>query len=434
MLLLPRPALFAAVSTPPSPASTPTAAPKRSLGALLVTYTFSSLADGVYFVALPWLALELIGSAAALGGVLALAALPRTAFMVIGGAWADRFAPQRLLAASSAASALVTGLLAAAASGWLSTPAPWMLYTAAALLGVVDAVAYPAASALVPRLVASERLHRVNGMMGVLLQVATFLGPAAAAGALAWGGSAAALVLSAALSLVAVGTALVIRVPSVSASGYPDEETPEASSGGTLRAIVEGFRFVRRRPVVFAVIVLMAGLNLGLAGPIIVGGAVLAEVRYGGAGVFGAIVSAWGAGGLVGSLVASVRAPASPVAWTVALSGVLGVAMGLWALPMPLFALLAVTAAMGLADGWLEVHAYTWIQQQTPLAMQGRVMALTMLALVGVEPVSHVVGGVLAETSLSGLFVGGATLTIVATIVAGLVIARQVRTARRQTR
>ncbi|MEL6771923.1 MAG: MFS transporter [Bacteroidota bacterium] len=418
-------------STPP-PLPDPPAAPKRSVGALLVTYTLSSLADGVYFVALPWLALELIGSAAALGGVLALAALPRTAFMVVGGAWADRFAPQRLLAASSAASALVTGLLAAAAAGWLSTPAPWMLYVAAALLGVVDAVAYPAASALVPRLVASERLHRINGVMGVLLQVATFVGPAAAAGALAWGGSGAALLLSAALSIAAVAAALVIRVDPVDAeSGYPDEEPSDAASTGTFRAIADGFAFVRSRPVVFAVIVLMAGLNLGLAGPIIVGGAVLAELRYGGAEVFGAIVSAWGAGGLIGSLVASWRAPASPVAWTVALSGVLGVAMGLWALPMPLVALLAVTAAMGLADGWLEVHAYTWIQQQTPLAMQGRVMSLTMLALVGVEPVSHLVGGVLAETSLPSLFLGGAALTLVATVVAGLVIARHTRTARR---
>ncbi|MEM6783453.1 MAG: MFS transporter [Bacteroidota bacterium] len=428
------------MSAPPPSTHRPPATPKRSLGALLVTYTFSSLADGVYFVALPWLTLELIGSAAALGGVLALAALPRAAFMIIGGAWADRFAPQRLLAASSAASAVVTGLLAAAAAGWLSTPAPWMLYAAASLLGIVDAVAYPAASALVPRLVASERLHRINGVMGVLLQVATFVGPAAAAGALAWGGSSAALLVSAVLSVVAVAAALVIRVPAGGpASDYPEAEAPEVEasgerSGGTLRAVAQGFRFVRQRPVVFAVVVLMAGLNLGLAGPIIVGGAVLAELRYGGAEVFGAIVSAWGAGGLVGSLVASWRAPASPVAWTVVLSGVLGVAMGLWALPMPLVALLAVTAAMGLADGWLEVHAYTWIQQQTPLAMQGRVMSLTMLALVGMEPVSHVIAGGLAETSLTGLFLGGATLTLGATVVTGFVIVRQVRVADRQMR
>ena len=238
------------------------------------------------------------------------------------------------------------------------------------------------------------------------------------------------MLLSAALSIAAVAAALVIRVDPVDAeSGYPDEEPSDAASTGTLRAIADGFVFVRRRPVVFAVIVLMAGLNLGLAGPIIVGGAVLAEMRYGGAEVFGAIVSAWGAGGLIGSLVASWRAPASPVAWTVALTAVLGIAMALWALPMPLVALLAVTAAMGLADGWLEVHAYTWIQQQTPLAMQGRVMSLTMLALVGVEPVSHLVCSVLAETSLPGLFLGGAALTLVATGVAGLVIARHTQTA-----
>ncbi|MEM8558739.1 MAG: MFS transporter [Bacteroidota bacterium] len=412
----------------PSP---PDSAPstRRGLAALGVAHTLSALADGIYFVALPWLTLEWTGSSAALGGVLALAALPRTLFMVVGGAWADRFAPRWLLAGSSLASATVTALLAAAAMGWFGTPDAWVLYVAAAALGFVDAVAYPAASALVPRLVAPERLHRFNALLGALLQGAIFAGPAAAAGLLAWGGSAPTLAASAAISVLAMGAALAI--PRVSLSGSETGSEAEASddhSAGTFDAIREGWVFVRRRPALLALIVLMGALNLALAGPIIVGGAILAEARFGGPEVFGLIVAAWGAGGLGGSVLASLGTPRHVVGWMLAACALLALGMAAWALPLALGAVLAVTAGLGLVDSWLEIHANTWIQRQTPLALQGRVMGLAMLVLVGLEPLSHVIAGGLVGWSLEGTFLLGATLTALATGVAAWVMRRAQRT------
>src|SRR5919106_3360853 len=75
--------------------------------------TVSVLGDQFHFVALAWLALQLTGSGLALGTVLMTAAIPRAAFMLIGGAFSDRFSPRTLMLASNAIRAVLVGVLAA---------------------------------------------------------------------------------------------------------------------------------------------------------------------------------------------------------------------------------------------------------------------------------------------------------------------------------
>ena len=50
--------------------------------------TLSSIGDQFYFVALPWLILQLTGSSVVLGTVTMTAAIPRAALMLVGGALA----------------------------------------------------------------------------------------------------------------------------------------------------------------------------------------------------------------------------------------------------------------------------------------------------------------------------------------------------------
>jgi len=78
----------------------------------------SLLGDQFYFIALPWLVLELTGSAAVLGLVLALQGIPRVACMLVGGAVTDRLSPRRVMTGSNAARlALVSLLVALVLSG-----------------------------------------------------------------------------------------------------------------------------------------------------------------------------------------------------------------------------------------------------------------------------------------------------------------------------
>lgn len=53
----------------------------------------SLIGDQFAMIAMPWLVLWLTDDPLALGTVLALAGIPRAAFMLIGGAIVDRFSP-----------------------------------------------------------------------------------------------------------------------------------------------------------------------------------------------------------------------------------------------------------------------------------------------------------------------------------------------------
>ena len=122
----------------------------------------SLLGDQFYFIALPWLVLELTGSATVLGLVLALQGIPRAAFMLVGGAVTDRLSPRRVMIGSNVARLALVALLAALVlSGVVST---WMLLVIALAYGVADGFFFPAQSAIVPQLAVTDQLSAANAV------------------------------------------------------------------------------------------------------------------------------------------------------------------------------------------------------------------------------------------------------------------------------
>src|SRR3954468_2519924 len=74
--------------------------------------TVSLIGDQFYLVALPWLVLELTGSGLAVGTMLMVAAVPRAVLMLMGGALSDRFAPRRILLATTWIRMVLVGTVA----------------------------------------------------------------------------------------------------------------------------------------------------------------------------------------------------------------------------------------------------------------------------------------------------------------------------------
>src|SRR5215470_10467588 len=83
----------------------------RNFRLLWIGEGISLLGDQFYLIALPWLVLQLTGSALALGTILALASIPRAIFMLIGGAFVDRYSPRSVMIWSNAARFVLTGAL-----------------------------------------------------------------------------------------------------------------------------------------------------------------------------------------------------------------------------------------------------------------------------------------------------------------------------------
>ena len=74
--------------------------------------TISAIGDQFTLVALPWLVLQITGDPAQLGLVLAVMALPRAVFMLVGGAMVDRMSARCVLLNARAVNAVLIGLLA----------------------------------------------------------------------------------------------------------------------------------------------------------------------------------------------------------------------------------------------------------------------------------------------------------------------------------
>src|SRR5215210_6659884 len=267
----------------------------------------SMLADQAFLVALTWLVLQVAGPGAGLGAVLAVASVPGTVLTPLGGVLSDRFSPARLMIFASAGRALLLALLAAL----ILTDATrlWHVYLLAGGLSALDALYYPASMAIVPSLVDRERLGAANALAQGVEQISSILGPALAGVMISLLGLGASFGANALLFLIATAMfAAMARIANRTSGGVrtvPNaEHVRDAGWIGAVADLREGARYAWGDPVIRAIMLILAGTNLAMVGPLYVGGATLAEARLGGAGAFATLVAFAGAGSLAGAAAA----------------------------------------------------------------------------------------------------------------------------------
>jgi len=93
---------------------------------LLSGAALSMLGDQFTLIALPWLVLKMTGDTFALGTALALTGVPRALFMLIGGAFVDRYSPKRVLMLTKYVNTVLLALLAVLVL--TSRMSIWMVY------------------------------------------------------------------------------------------------------------------------------------------------------------------------------------------------------------------------------------------------------------------------------------------------------------------
>jgi MFS family permease len=378
----------------------------------------SLLGDQFYFIALPWLILQLSAGTVVLGGVLAVQGVTRAAFMLVGGAVTDRLSPRRVMIGSNVARLAVVGLLAALVLA--GDVRVWALFALVAAYGVADGFFFPAQTAIVPQLATVEQLPAANAVIQGLDQVAQFVGPVLAGvliasfvgGRLGLAGVGAALVVDAATFAVSVALLLLMRVDAKEPGAGGAAEVGEPAPG-LWTSIHEGLAYMWSDPLLRLLLLLVLAVNFFAVGPLLVGVPVLAHERLAGAQAYGAVMSAFGGGSLAGLAVAG-AAPRPPARLTghvlLSVCAVFGVGMAVLGFAHSLPAALAPSALMGFAAGYLMVSFFTWIQARTPQRFMGRMMSLIIFASVGLVPVSQALSGLVAGRSVGALFLGAAAL------------------------
>ncbi|MFJ4474009.1 MFS transporter [Streptomyces xanthochromogenes] len=380
---------------------------------LIVGQGLAAVVDALFLIWLTLFVLKLSEPGMTTGFVLVAVALPRAALLLPAGVLVDRVGPARI--AAGAAWLRVAVLLALGALITLTSPSVATVALLAGLLGAADAAYFPAALALLPAVVPTEKLARVNALVQGAESGGDLVGPAVAAGVIAVVGFDATLGGIAALAaLAAVALSLPIRAvrrgERVGDAAGPDEVDGERVS--TARALGAGLRYAWREPVVRGMLAAIALINITVVGPVLVGGAVLADQRLGGAGSLGIVLSGFGAGSLAGSLVAGWRPPARR-GWTV-VGGVAAIGAGMAGLAAvtDVVAATGVVSLIGLGSAFLGVVVVATLQERVPERLLGRVLSLVVLATVAFDPFSYLLAGVLVPFGTTTLFLvcGGAVL------------------------
>jgi MFS family permease len=362
--------------------------------------------------------LDLTGSKADLGFVLAARALPQVLFLLVGGIWADRLPRHQVMVVSS----IVSGASQGAIALLLLTHHAriWHLVALAALNGASSAFFFPASQGVIPQVVADDVRQQANALLRLALNVALIGGSAFGGFLVAAIGSGWAIAFDAATFGVAALFIGALRLPPghLEAASFLDD-------------LREGWLEFRGRTWLWTIVLQFSVVNAALTGAFNVLGPDVAQRDLGGAGPWGIVLAAQNVGFVAGGLLALRFRPRRMllVATLAVLAG--GPSLIALGIPLPLLAIAGFTFVSGVGIETFSVLWDTTMQQEIPPAKLSRVYSYDALGSFVLIPIGVAVVGPLAEVvgTRAALF-GAAGLLYAATL--PVLAVREVRTLARR--
>lgn len=406
----------------------------RDFRYIFLAQVVSGLGDAVYLVALPWLVLQEMGTATALGITGAAAVIPVIFLAPFAGVLADRLDRKHLMILSHVARIAILATLLLVSR---ITPLETMHFALAGfLLVAAGLIFYPARAALLPNLLPREALVAGNAALAAGMQAIRIGGTAAAGFLFATIGGLSAL--GGVLVAYGIAALLLSRIRAPAQAVLRSTESPKvrrhvklANMLNEARSdLLDSVKFILTHPVIRAMALAGVILNafhfpaMGSLLPVYFRLALEAGPEL--FGLFGAIESA----------AILIALPAAP--WMARRIGdgklsslalaAMGILVGLLAITGQTWHILAVAALMGfLTAGVLPMQSL--VQAETPDHMRGKVVANLSVFNVALTPFTVLLGGLLIDA------VGARPIYLLTGIVVvcsglGLLLVRKVRQAR----
>jgi MFS family permease len=364
--------------------------------------TISAFGDGVSTVALAFAVLQVSrNSPTAVGLVITARTFASAAIAVAAGVWADRLPRHLVLVGAASTQAVVQCLTGALVLTGHATV--WMIIVLALVYGTADGFVIPGSQGLIPLIVSAVRLQQANALLGLSRSVLGLIGPSLGGVLTAAGSPGAALEVDAATFVFAAALLVRVRLPP-----RADVARPEPF----LTELRQGWREFKRQTWIWTTIVFFgignfAGSTYGVLGPVV------AKEHYGGPLAWGLIGGAFGAGSILGGLLALRFRPrrillasciaALPYAWTT-------IALGL-RLPLP--AVVAVSAFAGVGIALHLAFWFTVFQQQVPEAARSRVSSYDALGSFLLIPLGSAIAGPIAsQIGISTTMIAGGLIAL----------------------
>lgn len=360
------------------------------------------------------------GNASMLSAVLTAQTIPLVLLLPLGGALADRIGRARIIGITDVILSAVVFYLAYLF--WTTDPQLPTLVAIAVVMGTLNALWWPAYPGLPADLVDEDYLQSANAYISFGSNFSIMTGAAAGGLLVAAYGGAVAIAVDALSFLVAGLIVWTLR-----------HTSSRSQSGNSLfREIHEGwqvfwsYKWVVVVVAAFSLIVMAVRATEGVLGPLI------AKENFDGAVSWGQVVSAQGAGYLLGAVVATKWRPSRPMVAGMLVTIPAAFFMTALAVVAPLPVIMITAALWGLGIELMVVWWFTALQTNIPKEAIGRVSAYDAFGSLLLGPIGLALAGPLSETlGTRVVLLSGAVLVIV--MVALSLLSRELRNLRGQT-
>ena len=338
-------------------------------------------------IAESWLVYRLTGSAAKLGMVGFCSQIPVFLIAPIGGAAADQSNRRRTLVFTQ--SAAMTLALVYAALTLTGRIRIWEIFVLAALLGVVNGFDIPTRQAFVVDMVGKDDLMNAIALNSSMFNGARIVGPAVAGILVAAVGEGWCFFVNGVSYLAVITGLLMMAVP---------HRRVETGGVSPARRIAEGFRFTATTGPIAGLLLLLglvslAGMPYAVLMPIFA-----ARVLHGGARTLGVLMSASGAGALLGAFTLALRRGIRGLgSWVAAAAAGFGAALVAFSFSHTIWVSAALLVPVGYALMVEMASSNTLIQAMVPDALRGRVMAVYSMMFMGMAPIGALLAGFAAH-------------------------------------
>ena len=327
------------------------------------------------------------------GVVLALAAifgfLPQAIVSIFAGVWADRVNRKVMIIVADSMIALATLVLALLMLSGIDDL--WIIFAAMAVRSVGAGFQMPAISALIPQIVPTDKLMRVNGINSSIQSSLSLLAPVAAAGVYANFSLTAIFFVDVVTAVIGVVLLATISVPTL-------ERAQSVEKPSYFADLTEGMKYIFSHELVRWVMVIFALVFLLIVAPSNL--SPLMVVRNFGSEVWMLTVLelAFGLGMVLGgALMATLGTKADRIKMIIGSSilfGVLAVGLGFTTNLIVFYILFFI---VGLAVPAFSTSAMTLLQETVEPERQGRVFGFVGIVMAVAMPLGMAVLGPLAD-------------------------------------
>jgi MFS family permease len=363
---------------------------------LALALALSSLAGGIWLVALVWEVIGTGGGPGQLSVVSTCAAIGVLLPALLGGVVADRVPQKTILLCVAAVE--TGGMTLVALLSLADLTAVWQLAAVSFVTGMGMAFYYPAYSAWLPALVAEEDLMAVNGFEGMVRPtIGQAIGPGVAG--LVVGAASPGVAFTVAAAASAAGLLALSVVPKTPVRRDLDDVSGDHPVRSALRDMAEGFGYMVRTPWLLATLLFASLMILVIMGPFEVLIPFLVKDRLGGGpGDHAMVMAAFGIGGALGSLgMASMRMPRRYLTWMNLLWGVGCLPFVVMGVTGHIWVVVACAFVLGMLFSAPMVIWGTLLQRRVPPDLLGRVASLDFFVSVSLMPVSMALAGPVSD-------------------------------------